>query len=153
MGKPIVRIVRVDPLRLAYVNATGESPEGKAHDALLSWAESKGLLKDPSSFFLFGRNNPPPSPGKTEYGYDSGVTVEPGYEVESDMKTEDLPGGLYAVVRTNLTNITKMWEYLYRWVQSSDYSVAGHGLEEPLTPVDESAPDTMLLDLWLPIAK
>jgi AraC family transcriptional regulator len=151
MRKPIVRIVRVEPMRLAFANATGKSPEVKAHRALFAWAAPKGLLADRSVFFFFGRNNPPPSPGKEAYGYDSGITVDPALEIEGDIKTEDLRGGWYALVRTNLTQIREMWEYLYQWVEGSAYSIAGHGLEELLTPEIENNPDAILFDLWLPI--
>ncbi|MHA2231548.1 MAG: AraC family transcriptional regulator [Candidatus Hodarchaeales archaeon] len=151
MIDPIVRLVKIEPMRAALVNAVSRTPEIDASTVLLTWAQSKGLLDNPSTYLRFGRNNPPPSPDKEEYGYDCMITVDPEIEPEGNIKTHTISGGLYAVVRTNLTNIGKMWHWLYDWVENSKYKIADHGLEELLSG-DESDLDSFLLDLWLPLA-
>lgn len=152
MSNPIVRFVKIKPMRAAVFNAISKTPETQAHEARLDWAGPKGLLEDPSTYLLFGRNNPPPTPGQEEYGYDCLITVSPDIKVEDDVQVQEIAGGLYAVVRTNLTNIGDRWEWLYHWLPENGYKIAGHGLEELLCG-DESAPDKFLLDLWLPIAE
>jgi predicted transcriptional regulator YdeE len=46
-------------------------------------------------------------------------------------------------------NITRMWQYLYEWVQNSKYEIGDHGLEELLNPFADEA--DYIFDLWLPI--
>ena len=57
-----VRIVRLEPLRVASAYGFGASPEEQAWQKLLAWAESQGLMTgDPLPRF-FGFNNPDPRP-------------------------------------------------------------------------------------------
>ncbi len=126
MSDPIVRFVKIKPMRAAVFNAISKTPETQAHEARIAWAGPKRLLEDPSTYLLFGRNNPPPAPEQEEYGYDCLITVSPDVEAESDVRVEEIAGGLYAVVRTNLTNIGDMWEWLYRWLPENGYTIAGH---------------------------
>lgn len=155
MIKPIIRIVKIKTIRVAINNAMSKTPEMDASNGLIAWVKPRGLLKDPSTYFRFGRNNPPPSSdsviGEEVYGYDAMITIGLDIEIEDEIQTEEISGGLFAVVRTNLTNIGKMWEYLYNWVKQSKYTIADHGLEEVLGESDEKKPEKMLLDLWLPI--
>jgi DNA gyrase inhibitor GyrI len=151
MGDPKVRIVQAEAMRAAVKHGEGAEPERLAVDALDAFAKSHDLLANPSTYHLFGRNNPSPTPGKAEYGYDSMITVDPDFEADG-VEFIGIPSGTFAVVRTNLTNITKMWYWIYEWVEKSEYEVAGHGLEEPLSG-SEADPDHFVFDLWLPIKR
>lgn len=53
-----VRIVKLEPMRVASVWAFGESPETEAHEKLRAWAGPKGLLADPKKYRIFGFNTP-----------------------------------------------------------------------------------------------
>lgn len=155
-----VRIVQMGAKRLAYVQEFGTvmgEPENLAWSKLRRWARAKGLTTGPTGYHYFGANDPPPMKEEDRYGYFSGVTVTPAVEPEGDVKVKVLPASTYAVVRVKgLDNIGSMWQALYDWVdKSSEWRVAGHGLEELLAPVDTDdigkSPGTVLLDLWLPI--
>jgi len=153
MGDIDVRVVRSGPQRLAFARATGGSPEEEAIGRLLAWAGPEGLLDDPRGFHFFGANDPPPRRPGDEYGYFFGVTVPEGVEATGDIMVKDLPAATYAVTRfKGLENITGTWRALYDWVEGSqEYRLAGHGLEEPLTPLDRP-PSEWVFDLWLPVA-
>jgi len=157
-----VRIVQMGAKRLAYVQEFGTvvgEPEKVAWSKLGRWARAKGVTAGPRGCHYFGANDPPPMKEGDRYGYFSGVTVPPGVEPEGDVKVKVLPASTYAVVRfKGLDSIGSMWQALYDWVdKSGEWSVAGHGFEELLTSMDtdevDKSPETMVLDLWLPIRK
>lgn len=156
MNELTVRIVRLEPLRVACVNGFGASPEGEAWSKLKTWAEAKGLLKDYETRRYFGYNNPNPTPGSPNYGYDQWMTVGPEMMSEGEIKVFDFHGGLYAVTRTGLDKIGENWMRLVAWVDASPYQVLHTTcLEECLTPAAamKGDMDAMLLDLYLPIAE
>ena len=150
-----VRIVRLEPLRAACVNGFGVSPEGEAWSKLWQWAEGKGLLANYETRRYFGYNNPNPTPGSPNYGYDQWMTVEPEVKSEAEVKVFDFPGGLYAVTRTRLDKIGENWMRLVAWVEASPYQgLHAICLEECLTPkaARDGDMEAMELDLYLPVA-
>ena len=154
MSQSEVRIVHLEPMRVAGAHGFGESPEGEAWDKLLAWANPKGLLDDREAVRFFGFNNPNPSPGSPNYGYDQWMTVGPEVEGEGDVKILDFPGGLYAVTRCEgLSNIGEVWKRLVTWREDSPYKKAHHQwLEEYLSPLGVQ-PEEFVFDLYLPIAE
>jgi DNA gyrase inhibitor GyrI len=152
-----VQIVRLSPLRVACVNGFGNEPEGMAFEKMRVWAEAHNLLN--TSYRLFGYNNPSPSPGSPNYGYDVWMTVDESVQVDSEAKIIEFPGGLYAVTRIDVNSpwddIPSTWQKLVKWMESSKYHHGRHQwLEEHIGPLDErvnALPFT--LDLYLPIAE
>ncbi|HEY4720932.1 MAG TPA: effector binding domain-containing protein, partial [Anaerolineae bacterium] len=123
-------------------------------DTLLEWAGRHNLLSRPHRFF--GYNNPDPSPGSPNYGYDQWITVGPEIQAEGAIKLKELPGGLYAVARCGVQNIPPTWKQLVVWCEASKYHMAHHQwLEECLTPMTPgSLPlEQMQFDLYLPIVE
>jgi DNA gyrase inhibitor GyrI len=151
MSKLEVRIVTLEPMRCAGASGFGPEPEGKAWDTLLKWAEPIGLLSKPHRFF--GYNNPDPSPGSPNYGYDQWITVDAAIQPAEPIKIMEFPGGLYAVARClGVQNIPVTWKQLVVWCEDSPYRTAQHQwLEECLTPPDTEM-DKLEFDLYLPIA-
>jgi DNA gyrase inhibitor GyrI len=149
-----VRLVRLEPMRVASAHGFGESPEVQAWDKILAFARSKGL--EPGQVRFFGFNNPNPSPGSPNYGYDQWMTVGPDVEPEGDIQILDIPGGLYAVTRCEgLSHIGEVWKSLVLWFEDSPYKKSAHWcqcLEELLTPPDVPYED-YVFDLYLPIAE
>jgi DNA gyrase inhibitor GyrI len=147
-----VRIVTLEPMRVASAHGFGPSPEEIAWDKILTFARSKGLLDDLKAHRFFGFNNPSPSPGSPNYGYEQWITVGPEVEPEGDVTVKAFLGGLYAVARCEgLSHIGEVWDELCCWREDSQYRAAHHHwLEEcltsPGTPLEE-----MILDLYLPI--
>ena len=148
-----VRIVELDPMRVAYALGFGESPEPIAWDKILAFGRDNGLLEDLDKVRFFGFNNPDPSPGSPNYGYEQWMTVGEDIESEGDVDIKHFPGGLYAVTRfKDLNNICRVWKELVVWREDSKYKHANHQwLEELLSPPGISNIEDLVFDLYLPI--
>lgn len=152
-----VRIINLPPMRVACVNGFGEGPEGLAFDKMKAWAQAHNLLS--TSHRLFGYNNPNPSPGSPNYGYDVWLTVDQSVLVDGEARIVEFPGGLYAVTRVEVTSpgddIPVTWQKLVRWMETSKYHQGQHQwLEEHIGPLEEMGGEQpFTLDLYLPIAE
>jgi DNA gyrase inhibitor GyrI len=157
-----IRIVQLEPLHVIRAHAFGPHPEQLAWEKLIDWAKARGLLEagqDPAreQRRIFGFNNPNPSAGSPNYGYEFWLTVGP--EVEPDAETgigiTDFPGGLYAVARYEEgkgDDIGGLWQKLIAWVENSPYRPARHQwLEEHLIPLNVPQ-GPLILDLFMPIS-
>jgi DNA gyrase inhibitor GyrI len=152
MNKLEVRIVELEPMRVACAHGFGESPEGQASEKIEAFMASKGLKFEDVRWFGF--DNPVPSPGSPNYGYDIWITVGPDIEGQGDVVIKEVEGGLYAVTRfKGLDNIGRKWKELVTWFEDSAYKKPSnylqcleHLLTPPGTPFDE-----FVFDLYLPI--
>lgn len=153
MSEIEVRIVRLEPLRVASAYAFGEQPELQAWEKILTWAKSQGI-EDLTAHRFFGFNNPSPSPGSPNYGYEQWMTVGQDVVPGEGIEFKDFPGGLYAVARSEgIQNITQDWRNLALWREESKYQEAHHQwLEECFTPQAERIED-YVFDLYIPIAE
>ena len=152
MTQPLVRFVVTGPLRAVVFKGFGAAPEPEAFKKLTAWAAPHGLLEDKSDFLLLGRNNPPPPPEGGDYGYEYFLTIPADMDVSgADVTT--IPPATYAVIRANLGNIGERWQWLYGWVNVQGFSITGHGYEEHLVLPNESSPERLWFDLWLPVEK
>ena len=151
-----VKIVHLEPLRVACVNGFGTSPENQAYQKMSAYVKAKGFDRDGQPHRFFGFNNPNPSPGSPNYGYDVWMTVAEDVQSEGEVTVMDFQGGLYAVMSfqpVSPEEIYPSWQHLLAWVQRSPYRVASHQwLEEHIGPIDLSFPD-LALDLFLPISE
>jgi AraC family transcriptional regulator len=159
-----VRVVELEPMRVASLWAFGESPEDQVWEKLEAWAGPKGLLDHPEEHPIFGFNNPNPSAGSPNYGYELWVVVGPDVEPEGDVRILDFGGGLYAVARCEVAredpeNIGRTWKRLAAWREDSRYACATHQWLEksvliPQWPGASIPPGVdFVLDLYLPIAE
>ena len=157
MSELDVRIVNLEPMRVASFWGFGASPERAAWDQLLAWARPRGLLGNREAHRLFGFNNPNPSAGSPNYGYETWIVVDPDTEAEGGAKIVDFEGGLYAVTRCVVPQgqfdvIGLTWQRLVAWREDSRYKGGTHQWLEESVPID--LPDTeFVLDLYLPIAE
>lgn len=152
MNESDVKIVRLEPMRVAYALGFGTSPEALAWNKLLAWAKEKGLSDDLKGHRLFGFNNPNPTPANPEYGYEQWVTVAPEIKPEGGVLVKEFEGGLYAVARTKLVNITETWQNLAAWVSESGYELASHQCLEECLGFTGGVPDLDTeFDLYAPI--
>jgi len=154
MSELQVRIVRLEPMRVASAHAYSASPEHDAWEVLMAWARPKGFTDDLERHRIFGFNNPDPSPGSPNYGYEFWMMVGPEVEAESKIEIKTFSGGLYAVTRCKgIPNITTTWKQLVTWSEDSKYRHGQHQwLEEHLGDVDASE-EELLLDLYMPMAE
>ena len=150
MSELDVRVVKLEPMRVASAYGFGTSPEEEAWRKLLAWAQAKGVLTDDVRFFGF--NNPNPSPGSPNYGYEQWMTVGPDVTPEGDIRIQDFAGGLYVVTRCKLTNIGAAWRQLVEWCEDSEHTwiMTIQCLEESITPLDTPF-EEVVMDLYLPI--
>ncbi len=155
MNELAVRIVKLEPLRVASFHGFGPNPEHLAGQKLIAWAGPRGYLAEPLRHRIFGFNNPNPSPGSQNYGYEFWLVVGPEVAPEGDMRIQEFAGGLYAVTRCQaVEKIGETWQRLVRWLTDSSYGHAEHQwLEEHLNPTFPAPEDELLLDLYAPIAE
>jgi DNA gyrase inhibitor GyrI len=154
MSELDVRIVQTEPMRVASALGFGADPEDRAAQKMLGFMESRGLRFEDVRWFGF--NNPSPSPGSPNYGYEVWVTVDPGVEGEGDVTIKEIPARRYAVTRCEgLDTIGRDWQQLVLWFEESPYQRPPHWvecLEHLLTP--PTLPyDQYVFDLYLPIAE
>jgi DNA gyrase inhibitor GyrI len=147
----LVRIVTAGPFRVAVFHAFGAEPEPEAYDKLSAWARPRGLLDEPSSYLLLGRNDPPPPRAGGEYGYRYMLTLPENADIEQEVTVESLSRSTYAVVRSGLRDMGSRWLALYEWAEGRGYTVSGHGVEEHLALPDGEAVEALTFDLWLPV--
>ncbi len=154
MNELNVRIIKLEPMRIASAYGFGPSPELLAWQNLLAWARPKGFLDDPEKHRIFGFNNPDPSSGSPNYGYEFWMEIGSEVVPEGEIRVQDFAGGLYAVTScVGVENITATWKKLVEWLAESRYENGRHQwLEQHLTP-DGTPPESMQLDLFLPITE
>jgi DNA gyrase inhibitor GyrI len=155
-----VRVVRLEPLHVASALGFGPNPEQLSNEILRAWIRANSVEVDPERHRIFGFNNPSPSVGSPNYGYEVWLTVGPDAQPGQGVAIKDFSGGLYAVARCKLHNITEAWHELAGWCERSPYRMGSHQwLELCLTPEfilrPESGADPMAadFDLYLPIAE
>jgi DNA gyrase inhibitor GyrI len=151
-----VRIVTLDPMRVASVLGFGPSPEMAAWQKLAAWAGPRGLLAEPNRPGIFGFNNPSPTPASPNYGYEFWIEVGPEAEAQAsdEIRIKQFDGGLYAVTRCQgVETITETWKQLVAWLAASPYRQACHQWLEEHINVADAAPEELILDLYAPIAR
>jgi DNA gyrase inhibitor GyrI len=153
MSENKVRIITLEPMRVASAHGFGTEPEGIAWDKILAFVAEKGL-KEVQGTRYFGFNNPNPAPGSPNYGYEQWVTVAPDVEATTDVEIKAFTGGLYAVLRCKgVEQIGQAWQQLTGWAENSNYQRSHHQwLEEVLTP-PPTPENEFVFDLYMPIAK
>lgn len=158
MSDEEVRIVTLAPMRVASFHGFGSSPEYEALGKLLAWGEPRGLLSGERQARVFGFNNPEPSPGSPNYGYEFWLEVGPEVPGEEGAEIKEFSGGQYAVLRCHAeadgSNIGAGWQQLVIWQEASRYRYPRQlpCLEQHLGPLTVT-PTAFTLDLYLPIAE
>ena len=157
MNNQDVRIVRLEPMRVISLLGFGQEPETQAWDKMIAWAKEKQLWQDGKAKRFFGFNNPSPTPGSPNYGYEVWMTVDPQVQPDGEARIVEFTGGLYAVMHCPVINpwadIPAAWQTLVQWVEHSSYRKAEHQwLEEHLDAETMQVGQNFQLDLYLPIA-
>jgi effector-binding domain-containing protein len=153
MSEMNVRIVQMEPMRVASALGFGADPEDRAARKMLAFMESRGQRFEDVRWFGF--NNPDPSPGSPNYGYEVWITVGPEVKGEGEVTVKEIPARRYAVTRCEgLETIGRDWQRLVLWFEESPYHRPPHWaecLEHLLTP--PTLPEEQYtFDLYLPIA-
>ena len=150
-----VRIVNLPAMRIASALGYGTEPENQAAGMIVEFAKKIGLTPGDSRYRTFGFNNPNPSPGSPNYGYELWLVVGPDVQAEPPITIKDVPTSKYAVTRfTGLSNIGTVWRELVTWFEDSPYTRPPNWctcLEEIINPA-ETDPEKWVFNLYLPIA-
>ncbi|MDD4308168.1 MAG: GyrI-like domain-containing protein [Thermoplasmata archaeon] len=146
-----VKVVELKPMRVVSFRALGTSPEQAAWEKLMAWAKPLGLAEKKNTRF-FGFNNPNPSPGKAEYGYEVWITVPKDFK---DPNVKDFPGGHYLVHRVEVPKgrfeaIGKGWNDLDSWRKKNGYRSADNLCLEETVRTDRKDLE-FILDLYDPV--
>ena len=159
MSELDVRIVKLVPMRLISAWGFGSSPEEEAWNKLRAWAEPKGLMDDLEKNRIFGFNNPDPSPGSPNYGYEIWLSVEPEVEPDEgdDFEIKEFEGGVYGVTRCEIVGnfevIGETWKKLNAWREDSHYGPGNWQWLERTIRLASDPPDEFILDLYIPISE
>jgi DNA gyrase inhibitor GyrI len=129
MKTETMEIVNLEPMHVAAVWAFGPNPEELAWQKLTAWAAPLGLLT--AEHRIFGFNDPSPSAGSPNYGYQFWITVSPEVEPAEGIRMIDAPGGRYAVHYADVAGnyaetIPAAWQRLDSWVAANAYDHGSH---------------------------
>ena len=145
-----VKIVELEPMRVASFRVISETPEHDAAKLLTEWAQGKGYLNDLEKHPVFGFNNPNPSEGKKEYGYEFWIKVDEDYS-EEGLTLKNVSGGRYAVTTCHhLSQMGELWRRLFNWIKENGYEYREAECLEK-THNFSASDDELVLDLYEPI--
>ncbi len=147
-----VRIIKLEPMRVAVFYGFSKTPEDDAHKQCIAWLKEMDLYDYPDSYRSFGFNNPDPTPGSPNYGYEIWIPIDTDKDVGENVKTKEFPGCSYGVTRCeSLSTIGKDWKRLIAWREASQYKCRSHQcFEELLTKSTDNAED-YCFDLYIRI--
>ncbi|TFH11635.1 MAG: AraC family transcriptional regulator [Candidatus Atribacteria bacterium] len=149
-----VELATLPAMRVASALGFGAEPEGIAWDMIASFAQEAGIDLVDKDNVTFGFNNPDPSPGSENYGYEIWLPVAASVVGVDPVQIKDFAGGTYATTRfTGLSNIGRVWKELVAWVEDSPHSFGPdfcHCLEKLHNPL-ETDPEKYVFDLYLSV--
>lgn len=137
MQAETIKIIHLEPMRVARAWAFASNPEEQAWQKLAAFATPRGLLT--AEHRIFGFNNPNPSAGSPNYGYEFWITVDSEVTSTAEVEIIEAPGGLYAVLHADVTGdygvtIPAAWQRLDSWVATSAYRHGAHQWLEAHSP-------------------
>lgn len=91
-----VKVVELNPMKVASCRFVGPDPEDRAFEGLRQWAGKHGLPAETTHPRLFGFNNPNPSGPNSTYGYEVWMELEKEGREGDGVTIKNIPGGTYA---------------------------------------------------------
>ena len=154
-----IKLVTLEEMRVISFHGFGKGPEGIAWQNLRDWITQNGHEDLIETQRFFGFNNPNPSPGSENYGYEQWMTLPADYEPKEGETIKTLSGGLYAVGgfrEANPEAFGPAWEAVNNWRVDSEYVYDENRqwLEELLTKdsvlIEKPSVD---FDCFMPVVK
>ncbi len=153
MSEIEAKVVKLEPARMLSAYGFGSEPESMAWEKIKAFGLKKSLFKPGEYPTTYGFNNPNPSQGSPNYGYEIWLPVGNEVEPEDDLRIVEFTGGLYAVTTfKGIENIGEVWGKLVKWREGSKYKPAHHQWLEELTTWPDISPDEYVFNLYLPMA-
>jgi DNA-binding transcriptional ArsR family regulator len=158
-----VQVIEIEPMRVASARAFSTQPEVDAWKKMRAWAEPQGLLEDNTKHPVFGFNNPDPSPGQKEYGYEFWIRMGAHFKGDGEIEAKDYDGGLFAVTTCKpweelQSDFGKEHGFLESWKKLVDWIILSEKYEMDKSrqclekPHDQDVPfEELVLDLYQPI--
>lgn len=157
---PDIKVLKkLEPMRVAYYCYYGKHPEDNAFAVMRDWINKTGLNINEKKIRIWGFDNPSPSEGQDEYGYEVCITIDEDMDVNDDkIQTKFLNGGFYAVIGVKTDEngeigyeIMKAWKRFNNWLMDSKYIYGGHQWLEEHLGFDENLNNIGGVDLYMPI--
>jgi DNA gyrase inhibitor GyrI len=153
-----VRIVILEAATVISFSGYGVQPEYEAWAKLQAYASPRNEMKEiGQTRRVFGFNNPNPSPGSPEYGYEFWYLLRPGEEAQSAENAKKFSGGRYAVLRCQVDGnpevIPSGWKTLVTWQEEHGHSRGSHQWLEEMIEWKQMNRGRFTLDLYLPLAE
>jgi DNA gyrase inhibitor GyrI len=156
-----IRILNLPAMETVSFYGFGENPEDAAISLMMKWSEEHQYFSHANGR-CFGFNNPDPTPGSKNYGYEIWLTIPDGID-SGDTPKKQFSGGLYAVAHCSgmladaFEFIPAAWKNLMEWLESSSYKMGKHQWleeqlgEDGLSFVEMPLKGRISLDLYMPI--
>ena len=156
MSERAVSVVQLPPMRVASALGFGTEPELQASTMIHEVAKKAHIELDFNKIRMYGFNNPNPSPGSPNYGYEFWLPVDESVEAIDPIQIKQFAGGMFAATRfTGLSNIGRVWGELVAWVENSSYAFGSEFcqcLEKNDTPFEQD-PERWTFDLYLSVSE
>ncbi|NHJ05588.1 MAG: ArsR family transcriptional regulator [Candidatus Heimdallarchaeota archaeon] len=142
------------PMRVACFHVISKTPENDASKKMSKWMKENNIFFDSEKHPTFGFDNPRPTQGKEEYGYEFWLKVEDDFEPKDDVKLKDIPSFYYVVTTCwRLTDIGRDWMHLDRWIREHDYEIIRDTPCLERAHISGVTEEELILDLMVPIKK
>jgi DNA gyrase inhibitor GyrI len=153
MQTETVRMVTLAPMRVASFLGFSQHPEMDAWKMMVEWARPRQLFETPGTR-VFGFNNPDPSEGSPNYGYEFWITIADDLDPGPQVEVKDFSGGLYAVMGCSGKAeevIWQTWQKLIAWRENSRYRMGQHQWLEEHLRLEYGPIEELKLDLYMPV--
>ena len=148
--------VDLPDMTVASALGFGAEPEHQAAVMLNEFTAKHGFTPGSPGHESFGFNNPNPSPGSPNYGYELWCKVDPDTKPEPPVKIKQIPGARYAVTRcSGLSNIGKAWKAFSAWYEDHHGNTPQCTIQcwlESLQTPDEPDPEKWEMDLMIVVS-
>ena len=112
-----IRIITLPAMRVVSFYAFSSSPETQSWEKAVTWAKAHNCWHPAPETRIFGFNNPDPSPGSPNYGYEYWLSVGPEVQLDQATTVKEFSGGLYAVLRCDVSG--NPWEIIPDYMEEA----------------------------------
>lgn len=150
-----VRTEKVEPMHVAFVRHVGPYNEvGATWQKLMSWAGQNGLLGPSMKAIGIPHDDPEITPAE-KLRYDACLVARAGIEPQSDVGTQVIPGGEYAVAthRGPYYRLGDVYAYVMgQWAPAHNHEpVQAPCFEVYWNNPQQTSPEDLLTDIYVPL--
>ncbi len=151
-----VKLLKMDPMRVAFVRHTGPYQEvGEAWGRLCGWAGPRGLFGPQTRMLGLCHDDPEVTP-PDKIRYDACMTVGPNVQAEGEVGVQETPGGEYAMTvhQGPYENLAKTYAAVCgQWLpQQGREPKSGPSIEIYLNSPEETKPEDLVTEVYVPVS-